>query len=488
MITDDQFLTWLLSASARRTVLFDIGVRVAGVETTRYLSTRPYTTADGLVAYTSIVADGAPFTEQLAVQNGTASMSFGDIELDNTNGVRDAWSFDVWRNRPVRARVGDVSWPIADFRDVLIGVIDDIAPKGRDKLALKLRDTMQRLNTPVSEEVLGGDTPNANVLIPIALGEVHNITPLLADPSTLTFQCHLGASERNIEVRANGLPVDVTTTLATSKFSLAVANASAVITASWQGDNTGGYTNTVAGVVKRLATRYGKPADRFTDADIDLANFAAFEAAHPEPVGIYMKDRVNVITAIQQVASSLGAQAVPSRLGKLRLLRVELPPSGAPREIRPQNMVEKTLAPVARTQVVAAVTLGFDKNWTVQDNLQTALPPEHIALFAKEWITETAVNTTVQADYRLDTEPVQTDTMLKDQPEAAAEAARQLALWSVPHTIYEFDGFAEMLTLELGQAIRVYHPRYGMADGVLAQVVALSPSWQTARVKVRFIV
>lgn len=488
MITDEQFQAWLQSPTARRTVLFDIGVRVAGAETVRHVSTRPYTVADGSVAYEAIVSDGAPFTEQLAVQNGNASMSFGDIELDNTDGARDAWPFDVWRNRPVRARVGDVAWPIEDFRDVLIGVVDDIAPKGRDKLALKLRDVLQRLNSPVSEEVLGGVTPNANVLVPIALGEVHNITPLLVNPGELAFQCHLGVSERNIEVRANGLPVDVMTDLSTSTFILDVNNASAVITASWQGDSTGGYTNTVAGVVKRLATRYGKASTRFTDADIDLANFAAFEAAHPDPIGLYVKDRINVITALQQVAASLGAQAVPSRLGKLRLLRVELPPVGMPREVYPQNMVEKSLAPVARTDVVAAVKLGYDKNWTVQDNLQTALPPEHIALFAQEWITTTQADSTVQDSYRLDTEPVQTDTLLKTTEDAEAEAARQLALWSVPHTIYEFEGFAEMLTLELGQAIRVHHPRYGMSDGVLGQVVALSPSWQTARTKVRFIV
>lgn len=488
MITDAQFQSWLASASARRTVLFDITVQVAGVETTRYLSTRPYTLADGSIAYSAIVSDGAPFTEQMAVQSGGASLSFGDIELDNTNGVRDSWPFDVWRNRPVRARVGDVTWPIADFRDVLIGVVDDIAPKGRDKLALKLRDVMQRLNTPVTDNVLGGTTANANVLVPVALGEVHNITPLLSDPAQLAFTCHQGASERNIEVRANGLPVDVMTDLSTSTFVLAVANASAVITASWQGDNTGGYVNTVAGVVKRLATRYGKAADRFTDADIDLGNFAAFDTAHPAPVGIYLKDRTNVITAIQQVATSLGAQAIPSRLGKLRLLRVELPPVGAPRDIGPQNMVEKTLAPVQRTDVVAAVKLGWDKNWTVQDNLQTALPPEHIALFAQEWITTTVEDTNVQAAYRLDTEPTQTDTMLKTPEDAQAEAARQLALWSVPHTVYEFEGFSELLTLELGQAIRVTHPRYGMAVGVLAQVVSLAPSWQTARVTVRFIV
>jgi hypothetical protein len=43
--------------------------------------------------------------------------------------------------------------------------------------------------------------------------------------------------------------------------------------------------------VQRIATGFGKETDRFTLDDLDLANLAAFDAAHPQLVGLYLADR-----------------------------------------------------------------------------------------------------------------------------------------------------------------------------------------------------
>ena len=94
----------------------------------------------------------------------------------------------------------------------------------------------------------------------------------------------------------------------------------------------------------------------------------------------------------------------------------------------------------------------------------------------------------MQADYRLDAEPVQQDTMLLRRVDAEAEAQRRLAISRLPRTAYEFDGTAEMLALELGQAVTVTHPRFGMENGVAGQVVSLAPDWLTGHVKVGFVV
>ncbi|MDC8758583.1 hypothetical protein [Janthinobacterium fluminis] len=490
-MNDEHFLAWLKSPAAIPIVLIEVEARVAGAETTRYLSTGSYVTAPtdtpANTCYEAIVSTGLEFSEQLSL-SGEAGLSAGDIEIHNPAGVRDGWANDVWANRPIRAWVGDPGWPRADFRMIFNGIVADIAPKGADKLALKLRDKLQRLNTPVSEAKLGGATPNADALLPLCWGETHNVTPLLSDPGTLEFQVHGGAVERIDEVRANGVPVSATLDNGRGKFTLKVANASAAVTVSLKGETAGGYRNTVAALVQRIVTGYGKAADRFTAADLDSANLAAFEAAHPQPVGLYLSGRTNVLNACQMLANSLGAQIAMSRLGRLRLIQLALPGAGMPTAIHPWHMVDGTLAPTSRTAVAAAVKLGFCKNWTVQDKLDTGIPVQHKDLYKSEWLTTTRADAAVQALYRLDAEPVQQDTLLLRKVEADAEAERRLALWRVPRTIYEFEGTPEMMALELGQAVTLHHRRYGMAGGAPGVVVSLAPNWLNAHVKVGVLV
>ena len=146
--------------------------------------------------------------------------------------------------------------------------------------------------------------------------------------------------------------------------------------------------------------------------------------------------------------------------------------------------MEKTLHPVQRLPVTAAVKIGFDQNYTVQASLMTSIPPEHADLYGTEWLTETVVDDAVRARYRLSDDPVQVDTCLKTRADAHAEAARRLALNSVPRTVYEFDGEPEMMMLELGQAVTLTDARYGLQDGAPGVVVLLSRYWLTGRVTV----
>ena len=485
-MSDDQFLAWLQNPAAARMVLIEAQVNVAGAEVTRYIASRLYTTGPAdtpaNVEYLPLATGGLAFTEQVSL-TGEAGLSGGDIELDNADGGLDSWLADVWSNRAIRVWSGDPAWPRADFRLVFDGIIADIGVSGRESINLALRDKLQRLNTPITEAKLGGATQNKDAVLPVPFGECHNVTPLATNPATLEYG-FLGAVESIAEVRANGKPVSATTSNMAGRFTLTTNPQAQVITASVQGDNVGGYAPRIAPLVQRIATGYGKVADRFTAADLDLANLAAFDAAHKQLVGLYVADRTNQAQAIQQLAASVGAQAIMSRTGQLRLVQVALPGLGVPVEIGPDQMMEKTLRPVQRLPVTAAVKIGFDQNYTVQASLTTSIPPEHADLYATEWLTETVVDETVRARYRLSDDPVQIDTCLKTRADAHAEAARRLALSSVPRTIYEFDGEPEMMMLELGQAVTLTDARYGLQDGVPGVVVLLSRYWLTGRVTV----
>lgn len=477
-MTDAQFLAWLSAADRVPVVLVEVAARVSGVETTRYLASRPYTTSPtdtpANTVYKPVIVGGARISESLPV-DGSAGMSFGDIELDNTTGALDSWLSDVWANRAVNMYVGDARWIRSDFRLVFSGLVADVGARSREVLNIKIRDKLQQLNTAVSETKLAGTSANSDRLLPLTFGEVCNIEPLLIDKALLKYQWHAGACERLIEVRDFGVPVSATADLTTGTFTLNQSPAG-TITCSVQGAKPSGtYSNKVGTLVQYIATTYGTTP--LAGTDIDTTNFTAFNTANTQSVGLYLSDRDNVLAVCQQLAASVGAQVSMSATGKLRLLKIALPAPGAGTAVGEKNMAERTLEPVDRPAVRAAVKLGYCKNWTTQQNLQTGIPPEHADLFGQEWRTATARDGTVATTYKLTQEPDQEDTLLLVGTEATAEATRRLTLWKTPRTVYRYTGMPELLLEELGGYQTITHSRYGMSGGVTGQIVGVERDW-----------
>lgn len=497
-MTDDEFNAWLTSPDAIRCLLVEATTLSEGAETIRYLSNTGFVSQSSdtppSMPYLPIVTGGIRFTQNL--QLDSSGLSYGDVELNNAEGTFDAWLDDIWVNRPIKMYTGDVRWARNDFRMVFNGVIADLDSKNRARLNIKLRDKLERLNSPVTEAKLEGTTQNKDNLLPVVFGEVHNITPLLIDPALHTYRVHRFSCRQVIEVRDNGAPVLVYADPANGTFTLSGTPAGN-ITASVQGDNAFvygsnayGWNVTVASIIRRLATGFGKEADRLTDDDIDLDNFDAFDAENGQAVGVWAGDKVNVLEVCQQLAGSIGAQLIASQLGKLQLVKLKFPGDGAddPVRIGPSDMLAQNIAIASRSEVKAAVKLGYCKNWTVQEALQTLIPEEHKNRFAREWDTTTARYTTVAQQYGLQIEPEQRDTLLLNVRSAEPEAWRLLDILSVPRTTYRFDGLPRMLLLKLGQAVLLQHPRFGLEDGKPGVVVGLTPDWVTGRVTVEVMV
>lgn len=438
--------------------------------------------------YIPIVIGGIRFTESLDLES-KASLSFGDIEIDNSNGQYDEWLDYIWTNRNITVYFGDVTWDRADFFIVFDGVIDGISSKSRDILSIKVLDKLQRLNTPMSNEAIGGISTNKDNLKPITHGECFNVTPALIDDANLQYQANYGLTESFIEVRDSGVPVSYVSDLSSGTFTL-VENPFGAITCSVQGDNSGGYKNTVADCVQNIAMNYGDVNKQFAIGDIDTANFTQFNIDNPQPVGLHASSRINCLSAINQLADSVGAQAIMSREGKLRLLKIELPPdaTGTVTLIAPVDMVEQSLKISKRVIVKAAIKVGYCKNWTVQSDLQTGIPEEHKLLFADEWVYKVRTDSAVAAEYSLGTEPTQKDTLLLDDTDADNEAKRLLNIYREQRTIYELDGFASLIDLQLGDTVKLKHDRFGLSSGKNGMVVKMQIDWLKMQVKLGIIV
>ena len=481
-MTDAQFLEWLERGGAR------VALVEVDTSTPRYISTFPYSTlptdTPANVMYLPVLASSFAFTERMSL-DGSINLSVGTLELHNEDGILDSWLDEVWVNRTISVRVGDVSWPRSDFRVVFSGVIAELAANGSTRLSIVLRNKLERLNTPATETLLGGTTANKDRLLPVTLGECHNVTPLLVNPAEHEYRWHTGAAERLIEVRDEGVPVATTPNLAAGTFKL-VKSPKGAITASVQGATP--YSPTVAGIVRLLATTYGSPTERLTVGDLDSANLTAFATVCPQPTGYYISDRANVLQVCQELAASVGAQVVMSKQGLLRLVRLTLPGLGTPKVVSPKDYEHGSLVLSDRSEVIAGIKLGYCRNWSTQQSLETGLPAEHRALYEQEWLTVTSRDVVVAANYKLYAELPQINTYLLTAADAQAEASRRLNLWKVQRNIINVKGYPHLLLLELGDAITVTAPRFGLSDGKTGIVIGLQSDWISGRVEVEVLI
>jgi hypothetical protein len=488
-MTDAAFIAWLKSADCIRCALVEVVARVGGSETTLYLSNLNYVTSSSdtpaSTAYAACVTGGVSFSETLSL-DGTPNISWGDIEVDNTGGVRDAWLGYVWANRQVRVYMGDPRWVRSDFRMIFDGVVGDLLTRDAEVLNLSLLDKLQRLNNPVTEATLGGATDNKDRLLPLAFGECHNVSPLLTVPSTLTYQYHDGAAERLIEVRDNGAPITTyTSSLATGKFTLTAAPVGQ-ITADVQGAKPSGtYSANISTLVQHIVQTYGPASTRFSSGDLDASNLSAFASAHPQPVGLCLTDRSNVLQVCQELAASVGAQIVVTTLGKLRLVQLALPASGTPTAVTAQDFDEHSLHVAERPAVRATAKLGWGRNWSVQTSgLATGLPASSAAALGLGVLSVTSSDATATSVYKLGTQPEQVDTLLVVEGDATTEAARRRDLWKTPRQVYEARYRAHLLLTELGDALTITHARFGLSGGVTGLVVRVSRDWLAGRVTI----
>lgn len=478
------FPAWLDDSSAIRCVLVEVVTNVSGSNITRYLSSKAY--SNGSQIYDPIVnADSVQLIERMSI-DGQPSMSFGDIELYNLDGSIDAWLFDIWVNKSINVYIGDVRWIRSDFVTIFSGVVDDIDSRSEGSINIKIRDKLQRLNTPMTEAKLGGTTVNKNELIPLCFGECFNVTPLLSNPATLEFQVHSGAIEDVIEVRDNGVPVAITKNLADGKFTL-TNQPFGQVTTSIQGDKPSLWNTTVSKIIQRIATVFGG-TEKLTTADFDTAQLAAFDTANPMPIGVYLTSRENTLAVSNAIANSAGAQLVMSRLGKLQLLKLEISPLVGAFTIDENDIIRGSLSISAKLPVKAAFKVNFDKNWTVQPGLQTGIPKTHKDMYALEYVSVTAQDNTVKTAYSLDSEPIAVDTLLSKESDATTEANRLLNLYKQPRFVVVFTGTPRLIQLSLGQQIKIKYPRFGMDSVKDGQVIGLSVNWANLTTKVEVLI
>lgn len=520
--------SWYDEQENPRLVIAKVGVYSTGIdepagEVFKFLTNKGYNTVDGNTLFIPLISGSLRISETLGEENGL-TMSYGDLELTNQGGDLDSWldsSKYVWVNRPITIFYGDPRTVVnsavdisANFDTIFDGVIADIDSRNINTINVRFRDKLERLNTPVSEEVLGpygtwgsgsGQT-NQNTVIPIAFGEPHNIPAMLIDPSQLEFYAAAGPLEQVIQVRDNGVPIYTNGSLlgqvvidsSTGKFKLTKPLVGEC-TLSLQGLKksynfatgtlTNNYRNTIANAIAILVTLYGNANTRLSISELDLANFADFDFLNDQPIGLYINSRENLLSVCQSLASSVGAQVYFNRIGKLQLIRFGQYTSDPIVQITKSDMLLNSFNTSGRTGVVAARKIGYAKNWYVQSNLVTAIPSEHKYMYSTEYWDKTSNDSTgIKSLYKLNGEPPEKQTLLIRGVDAMEEAERLNNYFGVPHSKYRFTGRSRLMTLKLGQEVQIVYDRFNLNNGKSGQVISLSTDWLLGRVEVEVII
>lgn len=471
-ISNAEFQTWLRKADAKRCVLLEAESWYRGASAMRYASDRGFTSGPTDTPQNTFYPPrirSVPFFsitmgEQLTGRTTPAS---GQIVMDNTDGALDTMLLHAWDGRPFTLYIGDPTWARSDFRKMLSGVTEDISVPSRDRIALVIRDLRKTLDKPLTSTKIAAG-PNIGKYYPVTFGQVYNVTPVLLDESTKQYAVHDGAIEDITDVREDGVTVTYTKDAATGTFTLASA-ATGTITCDVKGDKASStYLNTTSDLIERIA----KNRAGLVTADIHAASFAVLDGLQTGVVGLYAQDgSMSCLEALDALALGAGCWYGFDRSGLLRVGRVDEPAVPAA-NIGADDMYIGGFTLLRRMIPRATVRLGYKRRWTVQSTLDAAVTGDTRVMYSTPYDVKTATNAVPQ-HLLADAMDELGGTLFVDGTVTQTECTRRAALASKIRYLFSINVAIGGVNAQLGDTIRLTHPRYGFASGQNAVVAGI---------------
>jgi len=394
-----------------------------------------------------------------------------------------------WDGRPVRFYRGDKTAAFATHELIFDGTPDRIEASDR-LLSLKLRDLQAPFQRLLQTSFYGGSGGReggadlAGQPRPICLGVKENIAPKQIDGSLLIYQWGTGPSQMLDAARDKGgaLPVvadypsfealasatvgapgsgadiehgEVASCLAESLVR-AAAPPAGLLTVDVHGSTEGGYIETIGDIAAWIATTRLGP-DNFAASDI--LGLAALNAAQPAAIGYY-EDRAGITCAqaMDEVLGKHGAWWYATRLGQLRLGRLDLVPGPADHVWSFANVKDgawrRGLSKVSEMRRV-----GWRRLARTQSADELAAPPTvseaDRQLYGEISRYAPAQDPSVVAKHRF-ARTVTSESLFAAEAAAAAEAARLLALHGTARGPLSF-GLAgiDPLSIEPGETVEL---------------------------------
>lgn len=227
---------------------------------------------------------------------------------------------------------------------------------------------------------------------------------------------------------------------------------------------------TVAQIMDRLIQGPGGLAS----GEVDAAAIAALDTAHDGEVGIWLTGETTVAQALDALAGTVGAWWSFDDAGIFDTRRLEAPAGTPVVTLRPGDLIDQgqaiELVPVAdEGEGVppwrATVRWGLHHAVQDRDGLAGSLGEDRKAALAREWRSAVAEDSGVLTKHLKAPELI-VDTLFVHEADAAAEAARLLALYGAERDRFRVkapEGRAG--AVDLGDVVQLMAPRLGLAGG-----------------------
>lgn len=234
---------------------------------------------------------------------------------------------------------------------------------------------------------------------------------------------------------------------------------------------------TVAQLLSRIAQHAGLASE-----DVDAADVAALDAECDYEVGVFVGDDRTALEVMDEVASSIGAYYYFDPTGVLRMGRLTDPAAETPglTIIEPISVERVRAADAGRGVPAWKVTVRYAKNWTVQaSDLAGAVTDDRRAYLAHEYREAVAEDPSIQL-WNPAAPALTLETLLLEEADAAAEAARLLALYSARRDTFRVvvKMSDDLSALALGDLVGLEYYRYGLAAGRTFVLTGIETDWQ----------
>lgn len=450
---------------------------------------------------------------QIASRDGIGGLTsvYGEISLTNADGGLDTLLRDyALDGRRARILIGRETDALAAFGVVFTGTFQ-FALTDEKSMKIRLSDGSAKLRVLVNEAAYtgaggleGGDDLKGK-LKPVALGAVYNVAPPLVDSALLIYQVNDGA--------VNDVPAcydrGIVLTKGADYASLADLNATApaagnyrvykpggyfrlgstpagTVTADVQGDASGaGYVTTTADLVQRILSNRAN----LNSSEVDPTSFDSLRTTAPAAVGLWTgTEPVSCADAVDSLLYGIGAFGGFSRHGAFNVGLVA--DAGGVTEAATYDStdilaVEREPLPAPVEPIVWRVGVGWQRNYTVQEDLAAAVTAARRTFCAEALRVSQTEDSAIQGRHLLARALGPIEAHYAAEADALAERTRLFALWGVRRSMFRVLLKLSALTRDIGEVVRITaYPRHGLADGVSVRVLGHRVQGSTVELRV----
>jgi hypothetical protein len=243
-----------------------------------------------------------------------------------------------------------------------------------------------------------------------------------------------------------------------------VANTSITVNVTSNSGAAGPFTNwtispwgTIAGLAKAIATDLGI-------ATFSTAKFTALDAAQPASIGHWIPDGGNGLQILDHIVGDNGGFYGFDRGASFEVGRVA-PPASPVASYTGHDILENSLEHPQTLDPSHQTIVRYRHNETrMTADIAGIVGDDDRAFLTAEWRQEISDDPSVLVAYP-SSQPIVVESGFYFQADAAAEAARLMAMFGVKRHYFQFDLKTQLLDRDVGDIINVSHSRMELSAG-----------------------